>query len=237
MLKVSRHLDRYAGRVNMQDGIAHIRKLKDYLKYFSFKDIISQSTKPPKKRSFTTNSDRYTDLLLPIWTTREAQAGNGAAATAATKITPKQYPMDNIQLVAPPVGMNMTQIVWNAAHRIYNLRELVVLMINSGAAFGDIIRTRLFPLLLLAFWFPSNLVKLYLFLQPGRSAIFDGTCGPLHAWRGPHYTGIIPSSRATRRSHCWRNRNRRRDEKLVLPTKLVPSRHLWLPSRKLKLTP
>ena len=68
VLKVSRHLDRYAGRVNMQDGIAHIRKLKEYLEYFSFKDIISQTTKPPKKRSFATNSDRYTDLLPPIWT-------------------------------------------------------------------------------------------------------------------------------------------------------------------------
>ena len=50
VLKVSRHLDRYAGRVNMQDGIAHIRKLKEYLEYFSFKDIISRTTKPPKKK-------------------------------------------------------------------------------------------------------------------------------------------------------------------------------------------
>ena len=144
VLKVSRHLDRYAGRVNMQDGIAHIRKLKEYLEYFSFKDIISRTTKPPKKDHLQPTAID-TQIYYCQFGPRGRHKQEMVRQQQQRPDNPKQYPMDNIQLVDSPVGMNMTQIVWNAAHRIYNLRELVVLMLNSGAAFGTIMKNPFIP--------------------------------------------------------------------------------------------
>ena len=138
-MKLSNPLEKYA-KTNQPQGIVCIRKLKDYLKYFSFKDIITQG-KGGRQRKFTTHSDRYTDLILPFWTQTAPQLVQ-AAAEAAARINPAQTPLPPLPVPTPaPAGWSNAgaQIgVWAIAHQFYNLKELLTLMIESGAKIGDI---------------------------------------------------------------------------------------------------
>ena len=208
VLKLSRALETYAGvrGPQEQDGIERIRKLKGYLEYFSFKDIITQKSKRGG-RKFATNSDRYTNVLLPIWTTAAATAGDGAAAIAADQTTPKQHPLPPRAPVGALQATNVTQEFENQVQQIYNLRELVTLMLDSGAAFGNIVRNGVFDggtdisiannakdifngVVLQGGAVPHQVISFFFAARP--FDLVGGTPGapPPHAWRG----SLIPAS-------------------------------------------
>ena len=140
--------------------------------------------------------------------------------------------MDNIQLVDLPVGMNMTQIVWNAAHRIYNLRELVVLMLNSGAAFGTIMKNPFIPGAAAAVQTPHQAIS---FFYAARPATINLDVHP-NAWRGH----IIPASYRQSGSVAivgGTGTKRSADEAGVadedgLPAKLIPLTSQSAPNRR-----
>ena len=121
---------------NTQDGIIRIRTLKGYLEHFSFKDIIDQHG---QTRSFTHLSDRYTDVLLPTWTSTEAKRSIAALTKVAAlgqKIIPDPPAADTVEDAAINPLLTAARLTWDNAHQIHNLKELVKLMIYSGAAIG-----------------------------------------------------------------------------------------------------
>ena len=187
-------LNRYAEESddNKLNAITYIRRLKEYLEYFTFKDIISQTTTLPKKRSFTTKSDRYTKILLPVWTTAAAAAGGFTGQRVGQNELPPQGAIG-----AVPAEWASNPPLWNHAHLIYNLPQLVTLMIQLGAKIGGIFKKRFdaaaaaaaaapnqlpVPPQCISFFYAARPWDLHAQIVHGGPALTDNN--PPHAWRG-----------------------------------------------------
>ena len=191
-MKLSNPLEKYA-KTNQPQGIVCIRKLKDYLKYFSFKDIITQG-KGGRQRKFTTHSDRYTDLILPFWTQKGPQLVP-AAVDAAGRINPRQSPLGQAAPVIAPAPAEWSNAgtmigVWAIAHQFYNLGQLLTLMIESGAKIGDIYKKNFDAAAAALLGPPQQPPQAISFFYAARpfgilpDGIFSAAAPP-HAWRGP----------------------------------------------------